>query len=256
MNSTTTANTTDTARLRHKLETGEHPLPGFSDHVLEKFLAARKQNIDRAEKLVRGHCAWKKEKFGMGHLDMPTAEAVLPVARLGVFQLPGVRDVDGSLVVFVRPARIDLDAFTPLDLVRCLWYMLDKACDDKSTRTNGFTVVEDLTGVDAAFLSSAIPSVPKEVVAGIIGAIPARLREVYICNQTWWVKTAICAARSTFIPEKIGSKVHICGDDYTKVHQRVLKEHLPTELGGLRDAHKDEVAFLGNPQWFPVPALA
>merc|ERR1712138_391845 len=115
------------------------------------------------------------------------------------------------------------------------WYVLDKACDDETTRNEGFTVVEDLSGVSMSFMSSAFPSLPEEVMLGIMGSVPARLRAIYACHQPWFADNAVYMAKSTFMPTKLANKIHMCGADVTAVHARVAPDQLPTEFGGSRD---------------------
>merc|ERR1712159_190399 len=228
-------------------------LPGFDDVTLDKFLASRKGDVPRALELIKGQVAWKKEKFGMGHLDKPTAADVMPLAKGGFMACPGVRDKNGCLVVFIRPGRLDLSQFTGIDIVRLLWYVLDKACDDPVTRANGFTVLEDLSDIDASFFASAFPSVPKEVIFGMQGAVPARLRGVYIMNQPYGAENALWMAKSTFIPSKLGSKINMCGEDTTKVHEVVSMDELPASFGGTQgDLEVMVDRFLADPGWFPV----
>merc|ERR1711959_140529 len=227
-------------------------LPGFDDATLEKFLAARKGDVPRAMELIKGQVAWKKDKFGMGHLEKPTTADVQPTAKGGFMACPGVRDKNGCLVLFIRPARLDLSRFTGIDIVKLLWYVLDKACDDPITREKGFTVCEDLTGIDMSFFASAFPSVPKEVMGGLVGAVPARLRGAYIMNQPWAVGNALYMAQSTFMPAKLGSKIHICGEDTTKVHEVVSADQLPASFGGTQGELEVMVdRFLVDPAWFP-----
>merc|ERR1712159_75674 len=230
-------------------------LPGFSDAQLAKFLAARKGDVSRALTLIQGQVAWKKEKFGMAHLDTPSAADVMPLARSGFVSCPGLRDKNGCLILFIRPGRLDLDRFEGKDIVRLLWYVLDKACDDEATRTQGFTVCEDLAGLDSTFLTKAIPGVPREVLAAITGCVPARLRGVYLINQPWFVENALFMAKSTFIPSKLGGKMHVCGEDVAKVHVVVEPDQLPGTFGGTRgdlDVLNEE--FMQDEEWWP-PAV-
>jgi len=237
-----------------RAEAEKSMLVGFEDHQLRKFLCARKGDVARAAELLRAHCEWKRQKFGMGHLDQPRAEDVLEIAQSGMLSVPGVRDKDGCLVLFVRPAQLDGQRFTPVDLVRLLWYVIDKACDDPMTCANGFTVVEDLSDMDMAKISSLVPAFPKEIIQGLIGAVPARLRAIYLAFQPYGFATMFSVAKTTFIPSKLGSKIYVCGTDMEQLHAHVPAVQLPCKLGGsceqdLADFHQ---AFLHNREFFPA----
>lgn len=238
-----------------RAEAQKQGLAGFDDAMLLKFLAARKLDVTRAASLLRDHCAWKKDKFGMSHLDFPAQEDVVQMAASGFLSVPGVRDKDGSLILFVRPVCLDPDSTSPLDLLRLLWYVLDKACDDEATRANGFRVVEDLSGMEASQFSSLVPHYPKEIFQGLVGAVPARLRGIHITHQPYGFASFLMMAKSTFIPTKLGSKLHVHGEEMTDLYEHVAPEQLPTKLGGscaqgLEGFHHD---FISSPQFFPAP---
>jgi len=217
-----------------------------SDAQLVKFLYARKGDVDRAAELVQSHCEWKMMKWQMAPLDLPTAAEVLPLAQTGLFCVPGCRDKEGHLIIFVRPRFLDLGRFEVLDVVRYLWYLLDKAMDDPVTGESGFCIVNNAMDLS---LTQTSPLLPKEILGGLVGALPARLRAAFVLNQPWGMQTMFSTIAGNILPTKLYQKIHICGSDYQPLQAHVAADQIPSELGGSYEVSLD--AFLEDPAWFP-----
>jgi len=207
----------------------------FSDEDLMKFICARKGDVERTIKLVDAHVAWKKEKFGMAATAKPAAAAVAAVAASGFMCIPGLRDKEGHLVALVQPAKLDMSRFTAADVVAFVWFAIDKAMDDPFSRQRGIVIVEDMGDVTMGFVASAFPSLPRELLKGLTGAIPARVRHAYVQYQPWHLGTAISGIKGTLMPAKLASKMHLCYDKLEKLHDCVSPDQLPDRFGGVHN---------------------
>jgi len=153
----------------------------FDRNDLNKFMCCCMGDVGKAAAFVSSHVAWKKEKLGMEATEKPDYDPTL--ASSGVLTVPGVRDRGGHLVVLVQPSRFDAGKHSVLDLMRFVWYTIDKAMDDPFTRQKGLVIVEDLGDVGMGFVASAFPSVPScvphELIRELMSAIPVRLRHIF-----------------------------------------------------------------------------
>ena len=152
----------------------------------------------------------------------------MPVAETGLITVPGCRDKEGHLIVFVRPRLLDWDKYEVRDVVRLLWYLLDKATDDPATGRDGFCVVNNAHDVAFGNLKSELP---RELIGGLVGAFPARLRAAFVLNQPWFMGAAITVI-SQLMPAKLYNKINICGADPTALQANVAMDQIPQELGG------------------------
>merc|ERR1712159_535939 len=99
----------------------------------------------------------------------------------------------------------------------------------------GLVLVEDMGDVGMGFVASAFPSLPREIVVGLMNAIPARVRHIYAQFQPWHLGAALSAVKKTVMPSKLASKVHLCYDNLDKLQQCVSPDQLPVRFGGVHD---------------------
>jgi len=115
-----------------------------------------------------------------------------------------------------------------MDVVKLLWYLLDQATNDPLTGEQGFCVINNAQDLSFGNLKAELP---REMITGLVGAFPARLRAAFVMQQPWFMGAALTVA-GQLMPAKVYSKLHLCGADFTPLQARVAMDQIPEELGG------------------------
>jgi len=138
----------------------------------------------------------------------------------------GARDKEGRVVLMTLPQNYSPATSPPMNVVRAVMYLLDKAQEDVEVQRKGFTVVVDGTG---SKYSNFDPKMPRVLLDGIVGRYPARIGFTIITNMPWFFRFVWAVIRP-LLSEKLAQRFHMLAQE--QLMEFIPREHLLPEYGG------------------------
>jgi hypothetical protein len=195
----------------------------LSDADLLKFLRARRLVVADAIKLMKTSVPYRRAN----NLYNIRITDVLEEVRGGMLHiLPEARDKSGRILLVVCPQYYKPSRSPPMNIVRAVMYLLDKAQEDEEVQRLGFTVIVDGKG---SKYSNFDPKMPKVLLDGIVSRYPARIGNTIIINMPWFF-TLVWAVIRPLLAEKLASRFHLTTADH--LPDFVDEASLPPAYGG------------------------
>ncbi|XP_045475914.1 clavesin-1-like isoform X1 [Harmonia axyridis] len=208
------------------------------DKSLNKFLNARKLNVDSAFKLIHNYY-WYRKKNATIFRNMTIENCDIKDCIRSC--LPGVlpsKDRKGRCVLLFLANNWDC-TYGLISIYRTLLFTLEYLLEDVHNQSNGFVVIVDWTEFSFRKTSHFGPSILKLIVEGLQNCFPARFKGVHFLGQPWYVEAALMAIKP-FLNEKIKDRIYMHGNNLSVLHEHVHKDVLPAELGGERPSYNPE----------------
>ncbi|CAH1187822.1 unnamed protein product [Phyllotreta striolata] len=224
-----------TAQLRnliHQCDDDElkHELRSLDDAKLQKFLYARKFDVDDSFQLTKNYISYKKrhpELFDEMDLRAPDIRKSLENSLPGVLRQ---KDRKGRCVFVFTGSNWDC-SYTIDSIYRAFLFVLEHLTDHVHNQSNGFVVIVDWTEFTFRQSTYLKPGVLKLMIEGLQYCIPARFKGIHFVNQPWYVEAALACIKP-FLHEKVKERIFVHGNNLSTLHEHVHKDVLPAELGG------------------------
>ena len=199
---------------------------------LERFLAARKGNVEQAAALCRNYWHFRRfeAQFSDEHdfLQQEAPHDVKQVLADGFVEIQG-RTKEGGLVLVLRSARSFPHSLPhgPISVLRGLWYALELISYDSRTQDLGVTIINDCRGAGLANAHSSLI----RLFAGVFrGAFPMRVKN-YLVLDPPMVFPLIWGLVRPLTSEKLASRVKVV--KMKEVAKEVGKEGVGADYGGV-----------------------
>lgn len=209
------------------------------DHFLERFLFARKHDVQEAFQLIINYYTYRQKH---PELFRNLAAADEGIARALEDGLPGVlaeRDRRGRCVLIMFASNWNPSLYPLTSVYRALLLTLEKALDDVQNQANGFVIVVDWTEFSFKQSSNMNPKILKSMIEGLQDCFPARFKGIHFIAQPWYVETALTVIKP-FLKGKTKERIHLHGYNLSTLHEYVTKDILPSDLGGEGPSHNTE----------------
>lgn len=201
-----------------------------SDGELLKFLRARRLVVADAMVLMKSSVPYRRRN---NLYNIKISDVMQEVGGCMLQLVEGARDREGRVVLLVQPQNYTPAASPPLNVVRAVMYLLDKAQEDVEVQRKGFTVLVDGTG---SKYSNFDPKMPRVLLDGIISRYPARIGYTIITNMPWFFRFVWAVIRP-LLSEKLAQRFHIVTAD--KLVEFIPPDRLlPTYGGNLHYDHR------------------
>ncbi|KAJ3049060.1 hypothetical protein HK102_012566, partial [Quaeritorhiza haematococci] len=119
--------------------------------------------------------------------------------------MPPVRDVNHRQIIIFHTNRFLTEIIDPLEFVRAMWFVFERALEDEETQVHGVTVVVDAKGAGWRNCDTRLLNL---LLDGVQNRIPLRLGALYLLRPPTVFKFA-WSSLSPFINPKIHNRIHV-----------------------------------------------
>eukprot|EP00048_Salpingoeca_helianthica_P014759 m.223380 g.223380 ORF g.223380 m.223380 type:complete len:521 (-) comp16245_c0_seq1:54-1616(-) len=202
------------------------------DADLLRFLRASSFNPETANTLFVENLIWRKS-FGVEKMTVNYVARELRVQKLRL--LPTL-DKRGRPIVVLRPAKHIPSESSPLEVCKCLTYLMETAIKRMGAGVEAVTAIVDLQGMHPRNVDFRVP---KLILETLQQRYPERIALTLVVNAPWFFRFVWATVRRFFGPELL-QKVHILGADMSTLQAFVPAESLLKDHGGVIDYDPDE----------------
>lgn len=239
-----------TAQLRNMIHQCDNDdlkpdLKLINDKTIQKFLYARKFDIDESFELLKNYVSYKKrhpEIFTDLNLHACDIKKSLENALPGVLRQ---KDRKGRCVFVFTGSNWDC-SYSINSIYRAFLLILEHLTEHVHNQSNGFVVIVDWTEFTFRQTTYLKPYILKIMIEGLQDCFPARFKGIHFINQPWYVDTALAFIKP-FLHEKVKERIYVHGNNLSTLHEHVHKDVLPAELGGEEPSY-DPRSFLESLQ--------
>ncbi len=172
------------------------------DFWVRSCVYARKGDITRASKLLRGLVQWKT-KIGGDKL-----QRVPDLLHRGAVWSSGARDRHGRHILHVRIRDADPGLFTPEDVVRALALAAEWTLRTyPAARTHGVVVLVDAAGTGLTGVDTRLPGA---MMHAFSRTMPLRVAAFCVLNPPWFLRPVLALA-TALMGAKLRSRVRVFG---------------------------------------------
>ena len=201
----------------------------YSDEMILLFARCSPGNVKFNAKASRGpmlnFSKWAS-RAGLYNLTIQDVRYQLETECLSI---PGVRDVDGNLVLYMKPALYTPKKDSLDELMRSLIYLLQRMTEDEHCATVGLTFMANMEGWG---WSNWSVNYARNFFNVMMGRFPQRVRRFLIVNPPGWFG-AVWAMIRQMISSEFAAKVAMPKRE--GVTEFLAEDALPTVMGGKVD---------------------
>lgn len=217
----------------------EDRIQNTSDVNLIRFLRARKYDL---EKVLDATIEWQrffnKHREVLQDIKTDDLKYIFSTGFLSVFE---ENDLDGKSVLIMRPANgislftAEMKRSNPRLLLQTNFWLFENFSQIPRVQVCGIVVINSFNGLsfrDQMAMSSMAPIMDQLATFQHFQILSLRLKGAYILEEPAFMSWLWFFIRP-FMNEKIKSRFHLCGSDYSKLLSAFPDPKvLPTDLGG------------------------
>jgi hypothetical protein len=194
----------------------------YPEHMLLRFLYARKFNVDRALAIFKNYTSW----YASIDSDALSIATVRRMMEKEIMMLPGGVDREGRALLIMQPGFYFPSSMPVPELIASVVYTLEVAIESHYTQVHGFTFVADLhnwgwSNFAVHYASSFFDTLQNR--------FPARCGCFVMLDAPYWFNM-IWALIRPMMSAKFANRVHfVSKKDLSKL---IDEEQLPEFLGG------------------------
>uniref|UniRef100_A0A3B1K921 Clavesin-2 n=2 Tax=Astyanax mexicanus TaxID=7994 RepID=A0A3B1K921_ASTMX len=202
------------------------------DAFILRFLRARKFNHFEAFRLLAQYFEYRQQNLDMFKNLKATDPGIKQALKDG---FPGVLsnlDRHGRKILVLFAANWDQSRYTFVDILRAILLSLEAMIEDPELQVNGFVLIIDWSNFTFKQASKLTPSMLRLAIEGLQDSFPARFGGIHFVNQPWYIHALYTVIRP-FLKDKTRKRIFMHGNNLNSLHQLIVPEILPSELGGM-----------------------
>ncbi|XP_002735744.1 alpha-tocopherol transfer protein-like [Saccoglossus kowalevskii] len=203
------------------------------------FLRARKFDVEKAFKLLEKWCSMRVDLDAVFENYRPSS--IKEMIEAGSMVSLPTRDNEGRTINIHRPGKWDPKKFTIWEYLRYGLLTGDYLMWNEETQINGVVEIIDMEGFNINHMAQIGPRFAMSA-ASMMSAdcLPLRMKSMNVINESGFFD-AIFAMLKPFLKDKIKKRIHVHGDDLSKLHQVVPSSILPSEYGGSHSSSIEDI---------------
>eukprot|EP01024_Parvocaulis_polyphysoides_P014854 TRINITY_DN1624_c2_g1_i2.p2 TRINITY_DN1624_c2_g1~~TRINITY_DN1624_c2_g1_i2.p2 ORF type:complete len:172 (+),score=25.29 TRINITY_DN1624_c2_g1_i2:446-961(+) len=150
--------------------------------------------------------------------------------------VPGCKDKQGRMIIFVRLRYHDPQKFSALDMLQTVTFALLFALKEPEVQIKGVVIVQDLGGVG---FQNMDPRIPPRLYGALSGKLPCRLGNIIIFRPPIFFRILFNVI-SPFMKSKFKKRIQFLGDNVSDLQEFVDKQQLLEEYGGTYQYDHDQ----------------
>lgn len=204
--------------------------------LIFKFLLARSFRVESAADRFLNMRTLCIENNLVWNMDDPDVQKGL---SLGMFHfVPKIEAEENRPCVALLMRKLDWEKVTVPMMKKTWFFCVMTVCTwTPVSQTSGVIIFNNMKDVGLAQVKIEFQ---RWVAGAVQGCVPMRIHAAYIANEPWLVGNIMFPVFKQLLSEKLRSRLHAIGSDYSKL-AALPKGCIPDEMGGKRVLDSNEV---------------